>query len=79
MYDKSEVEHSFDECGKLIVNLLESTYPSEDNIDILHKEKSVKYNISLRDIPNNTLNCFDISSMGFISPGNHTQFPCQVC
>ena len=54
------------------VNLLELTCPSEQNIDIRHKQKFLKYDHSLRDIPQSTLTCFKISSKGYISPRNHT-------
>ena len=54
------------------VNLLELTCPSEVNIELRHKEKSLKYDHFLRDIPQSTLTCFEISSKGYISPRNHT-------
>ena len=54
------------------VNLLELTCPSEQNIDIRHKQKSLKYDHFLGDIPQSTLTCLKISSKGYISPRNHT-------
>ena len=55
------------------VNLLELSCPSEENIEVRHKAKIQKYSHFLRDIPNSSLTCFEISSKGFVSTGNHTE------
>ena len=55
------------------VNLLELSCPSEENIEVRHKAKIQKYSHFLRDIPNSSLTCFEISSKGFVSTRNHTE------
>ena len=57
---------------KNIVNLLELTCPSEENVNIRHQDKSRNYAHFLTDIPHSTLTCFEVSSKGYLSTRNHT-------
>ena len=52
------------------VHLFELSMPSEENIEVRHKQKSDKYSHFLTDISNISLTCFEISSKGFMSTRN---------
>ena len=56
------------------IHLFELTCPSEKYIDTRNTEKSNKYAHFLTDITQfkSTVNCFEVSSKGFISTRNHT-------
>ena len=56
------------------INLFELTCPSEKHIETRHKEKSDKYAHFTTDITayKCKVNCFEVSSKGFISTRNHT-------
>ena len=56
------------------IHLFELTCPSEKYIDTRNTEKSNKYAHFLTDITQFkcTVNCFEVSSKGFISTRNHT-------
>ena len=55
------------------VHLFELTCPSEKHIDTRHTQKSNKYAHFLTDITQYTctVNCFEVTSKGFISTRNH--------
>ena len=53
---------------KKSVNLFELMVPSEENIDIINKAMFLKYKYFLSDITHTTLNYFEISSKGYLSP-----------
>ena len=55
------------------LHIYELTMPLSRNIDIRHKEKTEEYTPFLTDITGykTTLNCFEVSSTGYISKSNH--------
>ena len=55
------------------LHIYELTVPLSRNIDIRHKEKTEKYTPFFTDITGykTTLNCFEVSSTGYISKSNH--------
>ena len=57
---------------KKILHIFELTVPLTVNIDQRHSEKTQKYTPFLTDITNYTctLNCFEVSSTGYINPRN---------
>ena len=57
---------------KKILHIYELTVPLTMNIDQRHNEKTQKYTPFLTDITNYTctLNCFEVSSTGYITPEN---------
>ena len=59
---------------KKIIHLFELTCPSEKHIDTRNTEKSNKYAHFVTDITHYkcTVNCFEVSSKGFISSRNHS-------
>ena len=59
---------------KKIIHLFELTCPSEKHIDTRNTEKSNKYAHFVTDITQYKcpVNCFEVSSKGFISSRNHS-------
>ena len=56
------------------LHIYELTMPLSKNIDARHAEKTLKYTHFLTDITGytTTLNCFEVSSTGFVNKSNHT-------
>ena len=59
---------------KKTLHIYELTMPLSRNIDARHTEKTLKYTHFLTDITGytTTLNCFEVSSTGFVNKSNHT-------